>query len=338
VTNKLELLTYYSASKYEVGDLVLISIRSRKVNAIICNVENILNSKQDIKKQDFKYRKVEELIEKFYISTEVLINLQNILSKFGLSVNEFFNDYFPVQYLSILKFKKQALNFNSNSIVHIYPTSIEASLAYSKSDIPNKVLYHSNLSNKKKEACVELCKTNLDINLYTTPNFIFLLLQDLKLVKFHNTSSKYYTSVFRGINSFKLFLDVILLFNIYYEVDLNTFLDLEYLFELNEESKNNYFEIQKKLLRNKNSEILDMKKSANVYIHEKLVKRLINSIDLKKKVLIYTLRKGVATSSICADCCTVASCSKCNNPYVLKEYNKEGKIIINVGIGVGYIY
>ena len=58
-------------------------------------------------------------------------------------------------------------------------------------------------------------------------------------------------------------------------------------------------------------------------ITEESIQEIQNTIANKKNVFIFTLRKGLATETICRNCNEVVSCNKCRAPLVLHNYKKN---------------
>lgn len=56
----------------------------------------------------------------------------------------------------------------------------------------------------------------------------------------------------------------------------------------------------------------------------KTVEEIRNAVEKKKNVFIFSLRKGLATMTVCRDCGETVSCKKCRSPVVL-YYSQEGK-------------
>ncbi len=53
-----ENLTYFSPTKIELGNIVVIPIRSKNVDAIVINIDNVRDLKSDIKKANFQLKKI----------------------------------------------------------------------------------------------------------------------------------------------------------------------------------------------------------------------------------------------------------------------------------------
>lgn len=65
-------------------------------------------------------------------------------------------------------------------------------------------------------------------------------------------------------------------------------------------------------------------KSEFKILSDEILTEIANKIERKKNVFIFSLRKGLATMTICRDCNNTVSCEKCGAPVVL--YNsKDGK-------------
>jgi len=64
---------------------------------------------------------------------------------------------------------------------------------------------------------------------------------------------------------------------------------------------------------------------------EKTMEKIKNSLENKKKVFIFSLRKGLATYTICKDCGEIINCEKCSAPVVLylSRDNKKRMFVCN---------
>lgn len=62
---------------------------------------------------------------------------------------------------------------------------------------------------------------------------------------------------------------------------------------------------------------------------ENSIKEMRDILAKKEKIFVFTLRKGLATSTVCMDCGTVVACDKCESPLVLyKSREEKGRIFV----------
>ncbi len=70
-------------------------------------------------------------------------------------------------------------------------------------------------------------------------------------------------------------------------------------------------------------EIVDKEKKFRV-LEDSSIREVRDALAKKKSIFIFSLRKGLATMTICRDCGTTLSCQKCGSPLVLHS-SHEGK-------------
>ncbi|MDD5721314.1 MAG: hypothetical protein PHT16_02620 [Candidatus Pacebacteria bacterium] len=65
--------------------------------------------------------------------------------------------------------------------------------------------------------------------------------------------------------------------------------------------------------------------------NDESIKEIKSTLENKKKIFIFTLRKGLATMTLCKDCNEIVSCEKCKAPLVLysSHQNKKRMFICN---------
>ena len=61
---------------------------------------------------------------------------------------------------------------------------------------------------------------------------------------------------------------------------------------------------------------------------ENSIVEIQNTLKEKKKVFLFSLRKGLATMTNCRDCSTMVACKNCNAPVVLHNTNDLKKRIL----------
>ncbi len=58
---------------------------------------------------------------------------------------------------------------------------------------------------------------------------------------------------------------------------------------------------------------------------QKSLREIASSLSKQNNVFVFTLRKGLATQTICSDCGELVSCKNCSSPLVLYMSNRDGK-------------
>lgn len=71
----------------------------------------------------------------------------------------------------------------------------------------------------------------------------------------------------------------------------------------------------------------DINKKDFVILSHDLKEMIIYSVKAKKKIFIYSVRRGIAPQTVCRDCSTTVTCHQCESPVVLHAKNNERKFI-----------
>ena len=340
-TKKINSLTYYTSLSISAGDLVEINMNGQVLSALVVTVADIRSSKSEVRAQDYKIKKISKIINKNYVSEEFLYELYNLATLLGTTLNNIFNTLAPVDILNDIDFLKRDMVSHSNTH-HIFATTIE--LRKFKKDNKNISAGMPNFEFLKK---VESEKV-------------------ITKIIIHNESSKHYYSSFKNIDVKKAIIYICNILNIKVEYDFNLNNNLNNLpsLEVYKQEfldKNIKLEINRNIdreLNNKkseresyNKEINIIKMSKNIYLDQALENNILKIFkeDQKKietpltplskreeenieqntknkKILLYTMRKGMYTQSVCSDCSNIIKCKKCDRPYTLiseKKNNEE---------------
>lgn len=285
-TRKIVSLTYFTALKVEIGDLVEINMNGQILQSIVVSVSDIRDSKQEIRSKDFKIKKIIKIITKNYIDKNLLSEIYNISTLLATTINNIFNTLAPVDLLSKINFSKRKsedINRNSNNKFYIFPTNLELR---------------------------KFKKNNLDLkNNCSTPSFQFLIHENVKEIVICNESSKYYYSNFKNLDTKKALTYVCNLLNIK--------ISYEYLLPSLELYSNSPLPLE----NGSNVDVEIIKMSKEIYLDDKVSEIILKNLkaNLSSKILLYTTRLGSYTQSVCNDCGEVVKCKKCDRPYVLYE-------------------
>lgn len=301
-SKKIEFLTYYSSLIINSGDLVLIDMHGQKLNAIVYSSTLLRESKLDIKSKNFKIKKIESLITPSYISKDMLPSLYDIATNLGTSINNILSTLISLERLTKIKFEKRKITKSEIDFKFSSDFDINSIKENEFVVVPTKLLAAKNI-------------------MVSTPSFNFLINTKINHIYLTHECSSYYFRFWKGLDT-KLALTLIcelLHIDVTY-VDnypsLNTYANLN-------ESEQNEIDSKIKNFNNKKITIIKMNsdnnKSSNPYIHQDLKIKLIKANKESKKIIIYNLKKGYASNSICNDCNNYVSCEVCNSPYGLTE-------------------
>jgi primosomal protein N' len=351
-TKKLGILTYFSTLDTEKGDLVEIQINKRKLSAIILHVETAEDAKQDLRTSLFQIKKITKIIKKNAISKDVFVGFENAAGVCGTIISKMVDVMIPknsiTELADIKKNKVDDDNLESiiinndhnilveikkivreefakkKSLAIIAPTIIAAENIFDeiKNGIENKcVIYHSDLSEKNQNKAEENIKEIKNVCIISTPSLVSLLKENIDTFIFWDESSKYYKSYEEEIDTKKAISLVVKNLNkkIIYTGNTPSI-------ELYQKFKNKKVAvIQKDFVRDELEKIkvikLDNKKEKLkcIYWDNETEIKIIRRLHDNEKIVIFSERRGMATTCVCADCSTVKKCMTCDKPYVLHE-------------------
>ena len=323
-TKKISSLTYFTSLDVSVGDLVSINMNGQMLQAIAITCSDIRNSKSEIKAQDFKIKKILKIIKKGYVSGELLSEIYNIASLLGVTTSNMFNTLCPINILPEINFEKRQ---------------------------DRTLLRQGFAGQAKKEHIHIICPTNLEVRkikkaikgenniIYTvsTPNLEFLKMRDggevVNRIIINNESSRYYYSIFKNIDVKKAIIHICKVLNIQISYDdtlpsLERYVAEEFEEKRNREDKERSKETEtelehfsKKTEDKEKKEIEIIKMTDNIYLCDRLEKNILKILNSpkteNKKILLFAMRRGAHTQSVCRDCSTVVRCKKCDKPYTL---------------------
>ncbi len=321
-SKKIEFLTYYSTIKISSGDLVLINMHGQKLNAVVFEVNQLRESKLDIKNKNFKIKKIGSIITHNYINKNLLPSLYNISTYLGTSINNILSTLISLENLHNIRFEKRNKNSSKINFMFMYEFRLETLNESNYLIAPTRLLVnkfnkdYQKIARDKKIIC-------------STPSFDFLINPNINHVYIMNECSNYYYRMWKGLDA-KLALTLVcdLL-----HIDI-TFVDsypsLSTYSKLGESDKSNIIN-QVKNTNTKKINIIKMNdennKADNPYIHQDLKIKLREALKENMKIIIYNLSKGYASHSICNDCNNYVSCDMCHSPYKLTQIiKKEGDV------------
>lgn len=223
---------------------------------------------------------------------------------------------------------------NKKSIVIVLPTENEV-LEFEeklKKGIEDFVIsLYSSLSNKKLlDRIKKIGNETHPILIITTPPYLVLPRTDLDTIILEKENSPSYNTFFKPFLDLRVFIETYALFENIKLILASNILRFETIakkdFEHIGEVKNLSYRIDESI----EIEIKERKKIENnkfKIFNDTTIEEIKNKIDKNQKVFIFSLRKGLATYTICRNCSEEINCDTCKMPLVLYESSKTKKRI-----------
>ncbi len=350
----LDFLSYYSKEEISLGSLVFITIRKRKVPGIIISAQKVEDEKMAIKNAPYAIKKIMKKEIHNFIEESLMKSIVEYGEKSLLSIPELLSHLFPERLLtkkqedvnqatifankkergvevSLLGLPKEdrIARYKSliresfakkETVVIFFPTIVELQSVekeLSKGIEEYSLCIHSKLTQKEWSLVDEKLESKHPLVILSTPSLYSFQRNDIGMIIIENEISHHYINL-TGIDSRTLFTQIAkdsslpLLFG-------STLLSLE-RFNLYKEGR--AVELSPLYLRGGDSfEIIKMdeeKRSGSPY----LCIESLRELEIMKErnsghYFIYTQRKGMYPTTICADCSTLLSCKNCDKPLVL---------------------
>ncbi len=363
-------LTYFTAKNIESGSIVTVTLRNKKILALVVSSDEVSETKISIKDMNFNLKKIIEVKEKSVFLKEYLGSILEVSKYFATSKNNVFASLLPAifreNYDKISKFKTHEKNPSErpsgragikteklllqeplHGRISIYKTLIRENFALKKSvfivlpteeDIKNFEEYlskgigdfvfsmHSGLSAKKiLEKFEKITSTAHPVLILGTAPFLCVRRRDIGTIILEHESSGSYKMIARPHIDLRIFVEI---FSVKINARLITADTLLRFETIAREDLDYHTPMHPLTFRvNFNGEIEVENKVASPapfkIFSDKTIKEIENTLTKKKRVFIFTLRRGLATQTFCRDCGEMVSCKRCKAPLVL--YNLQGE-------------
>lgn len=370
-------LTYFTTKDIEIGSIVTISLRNKKVLALVVSSRNVSGAKINIKDMSFNLKKIVEVKEKSIFLKEYL-ECALLMSKYFVSnksnaIASLIPSLFREKYDKIAEIHKVGLWGNSlknrpyikaeklllqepiEDRISIYKTLIRENFALKKSvfvvlPTENEIkkfeeylakgieqftfAIHGGLSEKKTiEKFKQVTSTEHPVLILGTAMFLSIPRPDIGAIILEHESSSVYKMIVRPHFDLRVFVelfaskmnakfilgDSLLRFETIARKDLDSLTPMHQLsFRIN-------FNGEIKIENPNPVKELKTKQEKFRIFSEKSIQEIQNMIAKKKSVFIFTLRKGLATQTLCRDCGETVSCEKCLAPLVLYNLHENKK-------------
>ncbi len=352
----LEVLTYYSKTHFAFGDLVDITIRSRKTKGLVVDSELLSNEKAGVKKLPYSIRKLSPQSPKKIFSNNFIKSVKNISNWHACSSGSVIESLTPKTILenpislefdnsNITKENKPTLILQADketrisrfknivresfarkeSVLIIVPTTTLADelFSYLSKGIEDKSwkLYGSMTKKQIINAWTHITGSTQPTFLIATPLFLSLP-KSWDTIIVEEESSKHYK-----INQ-RPYLDTRTCIKFFAKESGSTLiladsmLKIETIYDF-ENGKNNELTTPAwRQIHQNESTLVDMKRYNTESKEFKTVSRelhelIVETKNLGRNLFIYTGRRGLSPHIVCRDCGTVVVCKICSTPVTL---------------------
>lgn len=234
--------------------------------------------------------------------------------------------------ISIYKTLIRSAFAKKNSVFIVVPTEYDLDIFYdtlSKGIESFTYELHSNLSKKKLSSKIkEIFTTEHPILIIGTAPFLSIPRKDIKTIIVEHESSSGYKTLSRPYIDMRTFTEILANKTGAQFILADTLLRFETLGRSGRDGFANFAPLSYRLnfsgeieIQNKN--IRQDKKEWKIFSN-KNIEEIKTMLAKKKKVFIFSLRKGLATYTVCRDCADTISCENCFAPLVL-YLSKDGK-------------
>ncbi|MBI1975789.1 MAG: hypothetical protein HYS59_02225 [Candidatus Vogelbacteria bacterium] len=293
-----EQLSYFSASKLEAGILVRVPVRHGIIPAIVVSSTVARDAKTAIKSSVFPLREVHNSSGISIFQHAFIEAAQRIARFHAGTTGETIASLIPKDILSC-----------TEDIADMIPsdlprTCIIAATAEIARDIANgfdpssTVLITNGLPKRRMLAACKRAQTDATIQrIVMTPGFLFLPLPTIRDMIIHDPEHSAYVLRRRPyINT----------------AHFAALYAKERAITITSMPPHATYQQGRKI------EVVAMKLEADPRVSAASIERLNRAAVTRERTLVFTLRRGLATQTICADCATVVSCSDCGSSLILQ--------------------
>lgn len=351
-----ETLTYFSSQKPAIGSLILIKVKNSQVQGLVSEVKELKEHKTEVKASKYALRPILKILTQKPVINSQQMQLADFISQFylapkGIVLKKFLpkkilNRKNPEELGLTLQTKKprelrKPILLWQNERADFYRKEIGKSQTIIL--VPEKTLlnkyfklakeislktekFHGQLKSTKEFEIFKKVSLNKTKIIVGTRASLFLPYSNLSLIILDKEESPSYKSrdLTPKYHAKSLALKLAQLTGA--KIILGTEMPSVESFYF---SKNNGYKLIKKPQKqNQKVSLIDMKEEVKKGNYSLLSDKLKEEIK-HKKAIIFTSRKGLASSVRCRDCNYVITCPSCELPMVFHEtFNNQKKVLV----------
>ena len=365
----IEDLTYFTTREVWVGNIVSVPLRNKNILGLVISVDEVANSKADIKNMSFDLKKIIEdkgksIFREEYIDS-ILLTSRYFISKKNDGVTALIPFVFRENYDEIclfengsnqpkdrenkyknIKTEKLLLQLGLLERISIYKTLIRESFATKKSIFfifPNErelksfyqllshgienfsFCFYPRLNSKKTiEQFRKITNLKHPVLIFATTQFLCIPRYDIGTIIIENESSSSYKLFSSPYFDLRIFIEIfarkisakLILSDTLLRFESIGRKEIDNLFPMYPLSYR--FDFSKKIeISSKNISTIEPRKPTFQVISDQNLEKIQQIISQNENVFIFSLRKGLATITICKDCYEPLMCKNCGAPMIL---------------------
>ena len=362
-------LTYFTSLEVSVGDIVTVSIKSKRTLSLVVSVEELKDKKSNVKEMNFNLKKVlenkgasvfsKEYLDAMFTTGKYFIQNKNHTAA-SLIPNIFIEKYDHLAKAIInpsesilsnpvsIKSEKLLFQASFDDRISIYKTLVRESFARNKSvyiALPTQsdidkfrdhlskgieqftFALHGGINPKKNLAsCEKILSATHPVLIIGTPPFLSIPKKDIGTIILEHESSNAYKTIGRHHLDLRVFVEICAS-----KINARFILADEILrYEtIGRKDTDNLIPLHPLSFRIDfmgDMEILGKSEKFKI-LKDECVEEIESAMANKKNVFIFSLRKGLATMTVCRDCGETISCEECGAPLVLYTSHQGKKRI-----------
>ena len=359
---KKDHLSYFTSKDVVSGMLVEIPVRKKTLLALVYHVEDLLESKRDIKDAPFNLKKITSIKQGWALTPKFCTLLEKLADYTASTTGAVLDTVVPTLFLENVKLTQPHENTDYDSAEKkIFQSPLEDRLSFYKRLIresfakkqsvfvvvptladgafffeelsrgiePYTVSFFGDIGKKAyKQKYALIAQNEHPILIIGTASWLCLPRADIKTVILEHESSSAYKTMS------KPYIDLRLLAELYQEtygtalIIGDTLLRFETLYREKIGELGNVFPPSFRLEQHAQPIIVDTKRYEDskhfTVLSDDLVRTIETVSSHGKQTLLYTTRKGLAPITVCHDCHTTVTCQKCDRPLVLYGNKQDG--------------
>ncbi len=336
-------LEYFSSKEISLGDIVEIPIRKQTHKAIVTEIKDVKNQKALLKDASFQLKAIKKVVSPSPFDDLFLKTLQGLARYYIGTTSQFFSESISqiildnLKKISLPKLTKDTVDFRKEKLilqqpwterVAFYKTLVRESFAKGESvrfvapTIQDVNILFENLAKGIQDYCFifhskqtakqiidnwnKVTENNHPVCIIHTPQFLCIPRQDTGVVILEKENSHHYQS------NRKPYIDGRVLTELFTRVSntkyimSDTLLRTETLIRHQNQElgavNNLFFRIDSPA----EHRVVDMRKEnkSHTFVSKEVLSSVLESYAQGKKVLLFALRPGLATTTVCNDCGT----------------------------------
>ncbi|MFT5360023.1 MAG: primosomal protein N' [Candidatus Paceibacteria bacterium] len=360
-------LTYFSSKDLSVGYIVTVLIRKKEVRALVTKIEDLSKKKISVRASDFELKKVLGVHAKSPLDKHFVEAVRKTAEYHVLSVGATLFRLVPQEVLENNLRKKEPAPHLSLSGSHeelAFQASFEDRISFYKTYIrelfaKKESLYiclpssrdvevfkeslskgvesyifslHGDITKKKlKETLNNIDDLDHSVVVLGTPQFLYSITDSMHTIILEHESSPIYKTFVDPLFDIRTFVRFLAKEQKNKLILADTILQTETIWETKEGSLDTLIPANFRFQEKNERVILDTKDreegSPWSPITEELKSRIVKSIEVKERIFLFTLRKGLAPFTVCNDCKKTLTCKNCETPLTLYKQKTSGERI-----------